>query len=284
MANGDPPIGYPYGFGQSGDECTSLHPLQAISDAPIVSPSFDLDAMRGPIDYASKCKRRRADGPTPCLCCPGECYGAAPSHELQGTGYDSGASGYELQGRRSAPRQVVAFTGLAGSGKSTAALHLVAQGWQRVRFAGPLKDMMRALGLTEREIEGDRKEQPCELLGGCTPRKAMQTIGTEWGRNIIATDLWIRAWRAALDRVPSGVNVVVDDCRFPNEGEAVRAAGGGIIQVMRPGAGAGAAGHSSEAHDIPAMATVHNGGSMSAFLDGVDVAVRHVSWALAALN
>lgn len=27
------------------------------------------------IDYAAKCKRRRSDGPTPCLCCPGECTG-----------------------------------------------------------------------------------------------------------------------------------------------------------------------------------------------------------------
>lgn len=28
-----------------------------------------------PIDYAAKCKRRRDDGPTPCLCCPDECAG-----------------------------------------------------------------------------------------------------------------------------------------------------------------------------------------------------------------
>lgn len=25
--------------------------------------------------YAAKCKRRRTDGPTPCLCCPQECVG-----------------------------------------------------------------------------------------------------------------------------------------------------------------------------------------------------------------
>lgn len=29
------------------------------------------------VPYAEKCKRRRADGSTPCLCCPGECVGAA---------------------------------------------------------------------------------------------------------------------------------------------------------------------------------------------------------------
>lgn len=181
------------------------------------------------------------------------------------------------------PRTVLAFTGLAGSGKSTAALHLVERyGFQRVRFAGPLKDMMRALGLTEAEIEGELKEKPCALLGGKTPRYAMQTIGTEWGRDLISQDLWIRAWLAALDRVPAGLPVVVDDCRFPNEADAVLAAGGSIIRVVRPGAEAGAAGHSSEAHELPADMVLHNEGSRELFLTGVVGAWRSLSWALAA--
>lgn len=181
-------------------------------------------------------------------------------------------------------RRVVAFTGLAGSGKSTAALHLVEQGWARVRFAGPLKAMMAALGLSEREIEGDLKEQPCDLLAGKTPRYAMQTIGTEWGREIIAPDLWIRAWRAALDCLPPGVNVVVDDCRFANEAAAVLAVpGGAIIRVMRPGSGAGAAGHKSEQEmaSLPAIGQIDNVGTVEAFLADVDRIVRDLSWSLA---
>lgn len=31
------------------------------------------------MNYEAKCKRRRAHGPTPCLCCPGECVGAPPT-------------------------------------------------------------------------------------------------------------------------------------------------------------------------------------------------------------
>lgn len=27
------------------------------------------------VSFREKCKRRRTDGPTPCLCCPGECRG-----------------------------------------------------------------------------------------------------------------------------------------------------------------------------------------------------------------
>lgn len=178
-----------------------------------------------------------------------------------------------------APRTLIAFTGLAGSGKSTAAQHLVkTHGFTRLRFAGPLKDMMRALGLTEAEIEGDRKETPCELLGGKTPRYAMQTIGTEWGRDLIASDLWIRAFNAALAKVPEGVPVVVDDCRFPNEADAIVAAGGVLVRVVRPGAGAGAAGHSSEGQQLPAVETIDNTGPVAMLLANVDCVVRDLSW------
>lgn len=177
------------------------------------------------------------------------------------------------------PRVLIAFTGIAGSGKSTAAQHLVKNhGFTRIRFAGPLKDMMRALGLTEAEIEGDRKEVSCELLGGKTPRYAMQTIGTEWGRDIIAPDLWIRAFNAALAKVPADVPVVVDDCRFPNEADAIIAAGGVLVRVVRPGAGAGASGHSSEGQPLPVVGEIQNDVSLPTFIWSVDRFVRDFSW------
>lgn len=179
-------------------------------------------------------------------------------------------------------RTIVAFTGLAGSGKSTAAAHLVNHhGYQRVRFAGPLKAMMAALGCTQEQIDGSEKELPCELLGGKTPRYAMQTIGTEWGRDLIASDLWIRAWNAAVAKVPAGLPVVVDDCRFPNEAEAVRAAGGVIIRIERPGAGACAADHVSEQHHIEAATTICNDTSIAGKYGlqyQVDRLIRDLSW------
>lgn len=61
--------------------------------------------------------------------------------------------------------KILVLTGEAGAGKSTIARELERlEGFARIRFAGPLKDMVRALGLTEREIEGDLKEQPCDKL------------------------------------------------------------------------------------------------------------------------
>jgi len=180
---------------------------------------------------------------------------------------------YWNESRRSSPvvtptRTLIAFTGLAGAGKSTAALHLVERhGFQRMRFAGPLKAMLAALGLSAEEIDGSLKETPCELLCGQTPRRAMQTIGTEWGRDIIGPDLWIRAWKASL---PATGRIVVDDCRFPNEAAAIKAEGGRIVRIDRPGAGTAAAGHVSEGQALPASAVIPNTGDLATLLDIVD--------------
>lgn len=172
-------------------------------------------------------------------------------------------------------RLVIAFTGLAGSGKSTAAAHLVnAHGFARSRFAGPLKAMLAAFGLSPAEIDGDRKEFPSDLLCGRTPRWAMQSLGTEWGRELIGGDVWIRAWRASL---PAS-NVVVDDCRFPNEAEAVYAVGGVLIHVERPGAPVVAGAHVSEQHELPAVLRLKNHGTLQEFLCHVSTAYRDLTW------
>ena len=155
--------------------------------------------------------------------------------------------------------KIVALCGLAGRavagvGKSEVASYLEREwGFERVRFADPLKNMLRSLyrdaGLDdetiERKLEGDLKEQPCEVLRGKTPRQAMRWLGTEWGRDLIAPDFWTELWarRAFPHR-----NVVVEDCRFDNEAEAVRRAGGLVVAVLRPSLDAAADGcHVSEA-------------------------------------
>lgn len=153
-------------------------------------------------------------------------------------------------------KRLIAFAGRAGSGKSTAARYLVRNyGFERVRFAGPLKAMMAALGLNEEEIDGGLKEVPCELLGGTTPRFAMQTLGTEWGRELIASDLWTRAWINQAERHPA---VVCDDVRFPNERELIKSLGGTLIRIDAEVPGAAPVQHASEAMDFPVDRVVVN--------------------------
>lgn len=157
---------------------------------------------------------------------------------------------------------LVAFCGRIGAGKSTAARLLVEQyGFRLVKFADPLKDMLRALGMTEAEIEGDRKEVSCKLLGGRTPRYAMQTLGTEWGRDLISPDLWVNSWiKRAKTIMSDGGKVVVDDLRFPNEEEIIRRLGGNIVEIhdARPCQADTGKSHCSEGMPISPDARIFN--------------------------
>lgn len=141
---------------------------------------------------------------------------------------------------------VIALTGLAGSGKSTASKYLVENhGYQLVKFAGPLKDMLRSIGISEAQIEGELKETPCEWLQGKTPRHAMQTLGTQWGRDCIGPSFWIELWVRRVNLIiAAGGRVVVDDCRFPNEAAKVHELGGAILELLGRGGIAGS--HVSE--------------------------------------
>ena len=63
-----------------------------------------------------------------------------------------------------------------------------------------------------------------------TPRLILQKFGTEACRNGIADNIWI----AALEKRIAGYDdVVISDCRFPNEIDFIRSAGGVIIRVKR---------------------------------------------------
>ncbi len=136
-------------------------------------------------------------------------------------------------------KPLIAFTGLAGCGKTTAALALVSQaGWGRVSFADPIRDMLRALGVTSHQM-ANLKNEPLPLLGGQTPRWAMQTLGTEWGRTHISPNLWVNATRARIEEIfrvsEATRGVVLDDCRFANEALMVRSMGGRVVRITRPG-------------------------------------------------
>lgn len=169
---------------------------------------------------------------------------------------------------------VVAFTGQAGAGKSTATRYLVENhGYTLVKFAGPLKDMMRAIGLSEDQIEGDLKEVPCRLLQGKTPRHAMQTVGTQWGRDCIGKDFWLNLWFRQVNSVlKPGGRVVVDDCRFPNEAAAVRKLGGDVYMIAGRGGIPGE--HESERGAGEADLVIANDGPVARLHGKVEEALR----------
>lgn len=136
------------------------------------------------------------------------------------------------------PQITAIYSPAPQSGKSTVANYLVNfYGYRRIPFAGLLKEMMRPLykaqGYSDEDIHGfETIDKDAELHIGTTPRRLYQTIGTEWGRNCINESLWIRLW--AMQAMDSNCPVVVDDMRFPNEYQAVRALGGKTLKVYNP--------------------------------------------------
>ena len=104
--------------------------------------------------------------------------------------------------------------------------------------------MLEAIGVPPAALYGSQadKAAPLDLFNGQSARFAMQTLGTEWGRNFFGPDFWSRAWGAQVDAgtvlggTPgeewAGV-IVADDVRFPSEVEAIRARGGIVIQLIR---------------------------------------------------
>lgn len=124
--------------------------------------------------------------------------------------------------------QLILIHGLKTAGKSLLAAPLMQAGYERVKMAGPLKNMVRSLlrdagvneSLIEEYVEGDRKEEIIEQLSKSKPTSArylMMTLGDEW-RNLHGKDLWVNIARGKIRQLlDAGHDVVVDDIRYPFE-------------------------------------------------------------------
>ena len=125
---------------------------------------------------------------------------------------------------------LIGIAGPARAGKDTLCSYMLDNldgTWLRSSFADPIKEMLRAIGV---DCSDEAKEVVSDDYG-VTPRHMMQTLGTEWGRNLIDGDIWVKAFA----RLNAGKCVIVPDVRFENEAELVRANGVLIHLVGRGG-------------------------------------------------
>ncbi len=140
---------------------------------------------------------------------------------------------------------IIGICGFIGSGKDTVADYLVNfHEFRRESFASTLKDAVSAVfGWDRTLLEGRTKEARewreqvdpwwAERLDmpTLTPRWVLQYWGTEVCRKSFHDDIWIASLENKLRN--SKDHVVISDCRFPNEIQSIRNAGGIIVWVKR---------------------------------------------------
>ena len=137
---------------------------------------------------------------------------------------------------------LVSFVGFIGSGKGLAGDILVKHGFIRESWAKTVKDAIAPIFGWDRDLlEGDSvqsrafREEPdaywSKVMGKAfTPRHALQLMGTEAGRNVFHTDLWIHS---LLKRIDPNLNYVITDTRFPNELRTIYENGGKTVRIKR---------------------------------------------------
>jgi hypothetical protein len=127
---------------------------------------------------------------------------------------------------------IIGLCGQKQSGKSTAASILEERyGFERASFAGVLKKAVKDIFLlTDDQLNDPEEKERVDHRWGKTPRQIMQLFGTEVGRSI-DPDVWVK--HLEMTKFSKGGRLVIDDCRFLNEAQAIQAAGGIVIGVTR---------------------------------------------------
>lgn len=141
--------------------------------------------------------------------------------------------------------KIVGITGFIGSGKDTAADYLCENhNFRRMSFAGALKDAVAIVFDWDREmLDGTTPESRVwreEVdqwwanrlnIPHLTPRWILQQWGTEVCRLGFHNDIWVASVENQLRKTSH--DIVITDCRFPNEIKSIKQAGGITIRVER---------------------------------------------------
>ena len=140
---------------------------------------------------------------------------------------------------------IIGICGLIGAGKDTAADYLVNfHEFRRDSFASTLKDAVAAVFGWDRELLEGRTKEAREWreqvdpwwsnrlsMPALTPRWVLQNWGTEVCRQGFHTDIWIASLENKLRK--TNEDIVISDCRFPNELKMIKNMGGKTVRVKR---------------------------------------------------
>lgn len=129
-------------------------------------------------------------------------------------------------------KNIIGLTGKISSGKDTTADYICdVYGYTKYSLSSPIKQGLSVMFNIPLDTLNDRylKESIDERFNK-TYRYMLQTLGTEWARNMIDTDIFTKL---AYDRIKDIDKVVISDIRFDNEAKFIKDLGGHIIQLYR---------------------------------------------------
>ena len=143
--------------------------------------------------------------------------------------------------------KIIGFSGLAGSGKDTAADTLIKNSYKfrKISFGDAVKDvasvsfgwgreLLRGDTVESRQFREAKDEFWSEALEKeFTPRLALQLIGTECFRNTIDNDFWVYVVKHRLSNSDYDGTYLITDVRFPNEVKMIHDLGGIVSRVKR---------------------------------------------------
>ena len=162
---------------------------------------------------------------------------------------------------------ILAIAGHAGAGKDT-----VAEMFEEIlfksaifRFASPIYDAIETIfDINLNELDRAEKELPHWKLFYNSPRKVLQTLGTEWAREMIHEDVWPLLLDRRLRRIAAqGEHIkwaIIPDLRFENELQYVRSRGGSVVRVERHSISVRP--HASEAFHIAGDFSINNNSTL----------------------
>ena len=139
---------------------------------------------------------------------------------------------------------IIAICGFQSSGKDTIASYLVERlNFKKLSFAACLKDIVSIMFDWPRDkLEGLTKEDrkwreevdewwATELnMPNLTPRYVLQYFGTELFRVHWNQDIWLKVIEKKINQYR---NIVITDCRFPNEIEMLKKYNAKFIHIHR---------------------------------------------------
>jgi adenylate kinase family enzyme len=178
---------------------------------------------------------------------------------------------------------IFGFMGSAGSGKDTAADHLVEHfGFKKFAFADSLKLGVQQMFCIPDDIMFDRvlREQELDGWPGWSVRKLLQYIGTELMRDQFDKDIWVKILSNKIlreNKENGHERFAISDVRFPNEIDVVRQVTGSKVipvKILRDGytgTKVGLKSHESESHcEMKYDAAIDNNNTFEEFYAAVE--------------